>query len=1006
MHPREGIDPESTGCLERLLATVDEARSRIVEDLRDLVEGELAFDPIARAPYRGDSGLYEVDPLGAVAPRSEQDLRALVRYAQERGLILHPRGAGTGGRGGCLGPGLIVDLSRHFRHVDVEGEEVVADAGAPLGLVNRRLAEHGRRLGVDPIQGEVATIGGLIGRDAVGPRSLRFGPFADQVVAARGVFANGEPAQLSVVVAPDDERDPINGVEDIARRLSLLVTWHAEMIAREVRRAARLGHGLGLGYRLDALRDPARFDLARLVCGAQGTLAIVTQARLRTQPLPESVSVVVLAFHRLADAAEAIPLCLASRPTSCELFDGRILTIAREVDPAWHLPLPETCEAALVVGFEEEGKPEAADRARRLADRAALQLPLRSEPYETHAAEEARHLLRLRELIEPALMRLRGQARLVTVCDAIQTPLDALPSLLIRLQNVMRQHASTGTIDAHAGLGRVRFRVFLDLANPEDREKFERIADTAAVLAADLGGVSPTGRGPLEAVRARWVPSELLNLFREIKAAFDPRGLLNPDPLLEPNAQAHAAWMRALPSASELDRLVENDQAGSMVLRWLDRDRAAHVSACNGCGACRSQSPLARMCPVFRATRDEAHAPRGKLRVLEEIAAGRLDPRGWGSESMRTHAELCVHCKLCQSECPSGVDVSGLMLEAKAAFVANHGLTPEDWMVSRIDTWAAWSTRIPNFFNMMMRSRFARWALERAFGLSRFRDLPLAQPNAYLKQAEREGLTRAQPHQPGPRAAYFLDFFTNHFDPELAAAVVGVLRHLGVNVYVPRGQAGSGMPALITGDIDRARELVLRNLRPLSNAVRDGYTIVCSEPTALLMLREEALRLTSDLDASLVADNCMDVGAYVLGLLNRGDVPAPHAAIDAKVGYHQPCHLRALNAGQPALALFAKIPGLEWEFIDRGCSGMAGIFGLSARHFRMSLRAGRALTQRLASPEFLIGSTECTACRMQMEQGGRKRTIHPMKLLALAYGLNPALERHLLEPKPRRALSS
>jgi Fe-S oxidoreductase len=267
------------------------------------------------------------------------------------------------------------------------------------------------------------------------------------------------------------------------------------------------------------------------------------------------------------------------------------------------------------------------------------------------------------------------------------------------------------------------------------------------------------------------------------------------------------------------------------------------------------------------------------------------------------------------------------------------------------------------------------------------------------------GLTRPRPHEAGPRVAYFLDTFANHFDPEVAEAAVATLHHLGVNVYVPRAQRGSGMAALVTGDLDHARELVGYNVRALANAVRDGYTVVCTEPTALLMLRVEAQRLTDDLDAKLVARNAMDLGQYLLGLLERGDTPRPSAPVHARVGYHQPCHVRAQGLGTPAVDLLRLVPGLEVEFLDRGCSGMAGIYGLAARNFRDSLRAGRPLLKRLRSADLQVGATECSSCRMQMEQGAEKRTVHPVKLLALAYGVDPKLRRHLTEPKPPRRLS-
>jgi Fe-S oxidoreductase len=251
---------------------------------------------------------------------------------------------------------------------------------------------------------------------------------------------------------------------------------------------------------------------------------------------------------------------------------------------------------------------------------------------------------------------------------------------------------------------------------------------------------------------------------------------------------------------------------------------------------------------------------------------------------------------------------------------------------------------------------------------------------------------------------YFVDVYANYYDHELAEAVVNVLQRAEVNVFVPTRQRSSGMAPLIVGDIDYARDFAVNNLRVLGNAVRDGYTVVCSEPTAALMIREEYVKLTNDLDAELVAQNTMDVGQYLAGLDARGQLPEPHEPLRARVGYHQPCHLRALHVGMPGFDLIRKIPGLDVEFINRGCSGMGGTYGLGQGQFRTSLRAGRPLLRRLRDDDIEIGSTECGACRMQMEQGQTKRTLHPIKLLGLAYGLNPSLRQHFKDPKPRRAM--
>jgi Fe-S oxidoreductase len=526
----------------------------------------------------------------------------------------------------------------------------------------------------------------------------------------------------------------------------------------------------------------------------------------------------------------------------------------------------------------------------------------------------------------------------------------------------------------------------------------------ALALGGTISGEHGCGLVRTQFLRRQYGP--LVDVFREVKYAFDPLGLLNPGKIVGEDPHAMVRHLRPLMPRDENDAAV----VGSLPvlndpLQWGTRDRAEQIASCNNCGECRTGTPSMRMCPTFRALRAEGASPRAQVNLLRQIATGTLDPRHWGAEELRNHADLCVHCNLCRTECPAGIDVSSLMIEAKAAYVENHGLTPTDWTFAHVDWWARWTSRLPVLSNALLSRPRARWLIERLFGLSRHRVIPRAQRGTFLRKAERLGLTRPRPYEPGPRVVYFVDIFANHFDQELAESAVALLRHAGVNVYVPRRQQGCGMPALVAGDLDRARALLAANLRVLGEAVRDGYTVVCSEPTAALMLRQEALKLTGDLDAELVARNTRDLGEYLVGLVNRGLLGRPPEPLRARVGYHQPCHLRALQIGTPGLDLIRMIPELDVEFIDRGCSGIAGVFGLTRRNFRTSLRAGRGLRGRLKEPDIEIGATECGACRMQMEQGTTKRTYHPIKLLCMSYGLSPGLRSTFKAPKGRHEIA-
>lgn len=1003
---------------------MDERRARIHDDLRGILGGELLFEPIERAAYAHDASLYEIDPLGVVVPRTGEDLVALVRYAGENAIPLHARGAGTGLAGETLGPGLVIDFSRHFRRiVEVGADRVVVQPGVVLDVLNAQLAPLGRRIGPDPSHSEARTIGGMVGLDAAGIRSLRHGTTADHVRRLSVVFSNGEAADVGFEPWPSPDDEPHSFRDLVVRKLGTIYRRQVDLLARLRPRSPRNRAGYALG---DAT-SPVGVDLARLLVGSEGTLALVTEVELKTVAIPPAQAVVVLPFGPIVDAAGAVVDCLAGRPSACELFDWRSLSLARDVLPATRPWISEAAESALIVEFDGDDPAEVLDRLRRLTRRLDRSGVLVADPVEATRRPDCDFLLGLRKAITPSLMRMKGPRRPVPFIEDIAVPPGALAEYLRRLQDILKKSEVSWTVYAHAGDGQLHIRPFLDLGDPADVAKLEPMASDLLDAALDLGG-SISGEHGCGLARTQFLrrqSGDLYHSFREIKDAFDPYNILNPGKVVGDDPHLMTRHLRPtsgtapgpeagpgpvaeaggdIPDPGVIEATEPDPPALVPALRWLDLTILEQASACNGCGACRTQEPALRMCPTFRALRTEAASPRNQANLLRQLATGAIDPKLWGSEEMKANADLCIHCTLCRSECPAGIDISSLMVEAKAAYVDLHGLAPSDWFLSRVDLWSKLASWGPLTWNAILGNRLARWAIERTVGLSRHRSLPKAHRTPFLRRAERLGLTRARPQAPGPRVAYFVDVFANHFDQELAESVVGVLRHAGVNVHVPRRQRGSGMPAMVAGDLDHARELALNNLRVLGDVVRDGYTVVCSEPTAALMLRREYLKLTDDLDAALVAENTMDIGQYLAGLSARGQLPGPEHPIRARVGYHQPCHLRSLDVGTPGLDLIRTIPELDVEFIDRGCSGMAGTFGMARNNFRTSLRAGRGLLNRLQDDDIEVGSTECGACRMQMEQGITKRTLHPIKLLGLSYGLNPSLLRQFREPKSRREI--
>ena len=382
--------------------------------------------------------------------------------------------------------------------------------------------------------------------------------------------------------------------------------------------------------------------------------------------------------------------------------------------------------------------------------------------------------------------------------------------------------------------------------------------------------------------------------------------------------------------------------------------------------------------------------PARKANLMRAILTGRLDPHCLKSEALKQIADLCVNCHQCRLECPAAVDIPKLMLECKSQFVSNNGLTLSEAFLSRLDLIASWASAVRTFTNWALGNPSMRWLLEKTFGIAQGRKLPRIAARSFLRQAARRRLTR--PARRGAhKVLYFVDLYANWFDTQLAEALVAVMEHNGVSVFVPPQQLPSAMPMLTLGAIAKARPIARHNIELLAEAIRQGYEVVATEPAAALALTREYPNLLDDEDAQLVARNTHEACSYLWRMHQQGQLELDLKPINATVGYHQPCHIRALQVGSPGENLLRLIPGITVRTIEQGCSGMAGTFGLQRENYRNSLRIGRGLISALRSPNVQFGTTECSACKLQMEQGTTKPTLHPLKLLAVAYDLMPEL---------------
>jgi len=976
---------------------MDQERERIQADLRGLLQGEVRCDDVFVQMYASDASIYEIKPVGVVRPRGLADVVACVQYAAENGIPIHARGAGSGIAGESLGPGLVIDFCYSMRRIlAVEEDTVRVQPGVILAYLNRQLARHGQLFGPDPATRGITTMGSVLAVNAAGTHWPQYGAASQHIESLQVVLADGEVMEIGSHAIADREAEREHPRrQQLVRRLAELLSREEGVIA-DYRPRTLLRRS---GYHLHDVLCGGQLDLAKMMVGSEGTLALITEATVRTVPLPGHRGLALLFFDRLESAARAAIRITREGVASCDVMDRRLLTIARELDVRYELLIPAQAEAMLFVELAGDDAIEVGEKLQQLVMRMVRKARLAFDARVTIEKEERDLYWRLSRRVVTTLYRLKGNSRALPFVEDIAVPPDTVPDFLVRLQNVLKSHAVTASLYGHLGHGEIHLRPFLDLRNPDHVRTMQSLATDLyeEVLRAGgtVGGEHAIGLSRSWFARRQYGP--LYEVFREVKRIFDPQNIFNPGKVVADAPQPLTKNLRPpivqgeTPEATAAgadEGIVPGTPLAQLQLPW-NRDEAGNAAhACNGCGRCRTLGTIERMCPIFRFAPREEASPRAKANLIRAIMTGRLDPGELAGDELKTIVDLCVNCHQCRIECPARVDIPKLVLEAKAQYVAINGLRLHQWLMARVDLLSSFGSSFSGPANWAIGNRRMRWLIEKTLGIAQGRKLPRFERHSFLQEAHRKRLTRPT-RSSGQKVLYFVDVYANWHDTQLANALVAVMQHNGVAVYVHPGQVPSGSAAISMGAVDRARRLAARNVGVLADAVRQGYHIVASEPAAALCLKHEYLNLLDEDDARLVAENTSEACSYLCRMHQSGKLELDLKPINVTLGYHLPCHLKALEVGSTGENLLRLIPGLVVQRIDKGCSGMAGTFGLERKNYRISLRAGWGVISALRVPKIQAGTTECSACKIQMEQGTTKPTIHPLKILALAYNLMP-----------------
>lgn len=962
--------------------------------LQGRIEGETRFDPYTQALYASDASNHLVTPLGVAFPRHEEDLFAIVETAAEMGVPVLPRGSGTSLSGASIGQALIIDCTRYLNRIhaiDAEKMEAEVGPGVVCNRLNAEAGAYGLVFGPDPASADRATLGGMIGNNSTGAHSIRYGMVADHVLALDVILSDGsaatfgglseEAAQAKSRAGTLEGRIYQNALE-IRRRYAQVTR---ERWPRTWRRASGYSLNYLTGYTpgrpaswyLDPDPYPPQggFNLAPLLCGSEGTLAIVRRARLRLVPKPAHRMLVVLSFESVPEACDFTPAILETEPDAIELIPRTLIEQARTV-PAYarKLTFVEGAPAALlVVEYSGDSPEEALAAASTLAPRGRL----------LDNPDAQADLWAVRKAGLGLLMSVPSSKKPITFIEDVAVPVEMLGSYVRRVDEILEGHGTYGEWYAHASAGCLHLRPLIDLKTADGVRRMRSIADAVADLVFEMhGSISGEHGDGLSHTEfnARLFGPEIYGAFKAIKRAFDPKNLLNPGKIVvlegsEPPALHINLRYGPSYSTSPVPTTFAFQKEGGF---------AGAVEACTGVGICRKEEGL--MCPSFQATRDEMHTTRGRANALRAALSGLLPVEALTSERMYRVLDLCLECKGCKAECPTSVDMARVKAEFLAMYHAEHGLPLRSWFFGHIASISRLARAFAEPVNWVNGLAPFRRLMEATLGVSGRRSLP-----TFNRKGFRSQLARLQPHPSTVgEVVLFVDTYTESNVPEVGVAAVRVLNAAGYHVHVVENQGCCGRPMISKGLLDDAKARAARNLQALAPYAERGVPILGLEPSCLLTLRDEYLDFfPDDRRALAIASAARLIEEFLTENSPAGGRPVDSLRFRdgvAPISLHVHCHAKSLVGSSPMVEML-RSTGSQVVEIDSGCCGMAGSFGYEAEHYELSMEIGSQRLFPAVRDGAGHGRTIAAAgvsCRTQIRDGTGVLARHPIQILAEA----------------------
>ncbi|HET7022230.1 MAG TPA: FAD-linked oxidase C-terminal domain-containing protein [Xanthobacteraceae bacterium] len=955
--------------------------------------GDVAFDAFTRGRYATDASHYQIMPLGVVAPRSVKEAEYALAIAREEGASVLARGAGTSQAGQAVNSSLVVDCSKYLDHLialDVPGRRCVVEPGIVLDELNRRLKPHGLWFPVDISTASRATIGGMVGNNACGARSLRYGNTRENVLSVDAVLADGTTAHFGSVAPDLSDLAPASPLLPLARDLLQLAAREADEIeARFPKVQRRVG-----GYNLDSL-VPGRnqLNLAHILVGSEGTLAFSTRIELKLSPLLGRRVVGACHFGSFFAAMDAAQHIVKLAPIAVELIDRTMLGLAREIAmfrPTIDAVVRGDPEAVLFVEFAEDDQYHNLRRLMELKEViGTLGFGWKKSGanwggvIEVFDSKLQAAINETRTAGLNIMMSMKEEGKPVSFVEDCAVPVEHLAEYTSKLTDIFAKHGTRGTWYAHASVGCLHVRPVLNLRLEHDIKAMRAVAEEAfdVVLAYKGSHSGEHGDGIVRSeFHEKMFGARLVRAFEQVKERFDPKGLYNPGKIVRAPSFDDRRLFRYGPTYR-----AENIRSH---LDWSAYPGAGHgfqgaVEMCNNNGACRAVTGGV-MCPSYRVTRDERDVTRGRANTLRLAITGQLGEDALTSEEMAETLRLCVSCKACRRECPTGVDMARMKIEVQAARVAKRGLSLHDRLIGYLPRYAPLAAKWPRLANMRNNvARLRQWS-EQYAGLSARRNLPRWRGDRW-----REPTRIASPEAARP-VVFFADTFNRYFEPENIDAALAVLAAAGYGVHLPK-PPGDGRPLccgrtfIAVGLVDEARREAERCAAALAPFIERGIPFVGLEPSCMLGFRDEIPALLQREEGRRLAAHALLFEEFLAREANAGKLELSLKPIGKRALLHGHCHQKSFAAMAAVEAVLSLVPDLSVETVDSSCCGMAGAFGFGADTIDASLRMAELSllpAVRKADADTLVVA-DGTSCRHQIRDGSGREALHAARVLAM-----------------------